>query len=69
MVIVPDGVDEAAVRAHLLTESGIEVGAGLGALAGKVWRVGLMGYASREENVTACLEALGAALAAQGWRA
>ena len=68
MVVVPEGVDEAAVRAYLLNEAGIEIGAGLGALAGKVWRVGLMGYASREENVAACLEALSAALAAQGWR-
>lgn len=67
MVVVPDGVDEAAVRAHLLNESGIEIGAGLGSLAGKVWRVGLMGYASREENVAACLEGLAAALGAQGW--
>jgi len=66
MVVVPEGVDEAAVRAHLLNEAGIEIGAGLGALAGKVWRVGLMGYASREENVSACLAALRAALAAQG---
>ncbi len=67
MVVVPEGVDEAAVRAHLLAEAGIEIGAGLGALAGKVWRVGLMGHTSREENVRACLDALGEALAAQGW--
>jgi alanine-glyoxylate transaminase/serine-glyoxylate transaminase/serine-pyruvate transaminase len=66
MVVIPEGVDDAAVRAHLLAQSGIEIGAGLGALAGKVWRVGLMGYSSREENVSACLEALGSALAAQG---
>ena len=68
MVVVPQGVDEAAVRAYLLAEAGIEIGAGLGDLAGKVWRIGLMGYASREENVAACLKALRAALAAQGWR-
>ena len=67
MVVVPESVDEAAVRAHLLAEAGIEIGAGLGALAGKVWRVGLMGYTSRDENVRACLDALGDALAAQGW--
>jgi alanine-glyoxylate transaminase/serine-glyoxylate transaminase/serine-pyruvate transaminase len=67
MVVVPDGVDEAAVRAHLLNEAGIEIGAGLGALAGKVWRVGLMGHTSREENVRACLDALREALAVQGW--
>jgi alanine-glyoxylate transaminase/serine-glyoxylate transaminase/serine-pyruvate transaminase len=67
MVVVPEGVDEAAVRAHLLAEAGIEIGAGLGTLAGKVWRIGLMGHASREENVRACLDALRDALAAQGW--
>jgi alanine-glyoxylate transaminase / serine-glyoxylate transaminase / serine-pyruvate transaminase len=66
IVVVPEGVDEAAVRARLLTGFNIEIGAGLGALAGKVWRVGLMGYASREENVLACLRALGRALAEQG---
>ena len=66
MVVVPDGVDEAAVRARLLNGFGIEIGAALGALAGKVWRVGLMGYASRESNVLACLNALERALAEQG---
>lgn len=66
MVIVPKGVDEAAVRAHLLDDFGIEIGAGLGALAGKVWRVGLMGYSSRAENVFSCLRALASALAEQG---
>ncbi len=66
MVVVPAGVDEAAVRARLLDGFGIEIGAGLGALAGKVWRVGLMGYASREENVVACLRALESALTEQG---
>ena len=66
MVVVPEGVDEAAVRARLLSGFGIEIGAGLGALAGKVWRVGLMGYASRESNVLACLHALERALAEQG---
>ena len=42
-VRVPDGVDEAAVRSHLLSAHNIEIGAGLGPLAGKIWRVGLMG--------------------------
>ncbi len=67
MVVVPEGVDEAAVRRLLLDDFGVEIGAGLGALAGKVWRVGLMGYASREENVLACLHALERALAGQGF--
>jgi alanine-glyoxylate transaminase / serine-glyoxylate transaminase / serine-pyruvate transaminase len=66
MVVIPEGVDDGAVRVHMLAQHGIEIGAGLGALAGKVWRVGLMGYSSREDNVTACLEGLAAALAAQG---
>lgn len=57
-VIIPEGVDDAAVRRTLLDEYSLEIGAGLGALAGKVWRIGLMGYASREENVELCLRAL-----------
>jgi alanine-glyoxylate transaminase/serine-glyoxylate transaminase/serine-pyruvate transaminase len=50
-VAVPDGVDEAAVRKRLLDEFNIEVGAGLGPLKGKIWRVGLMGENSRPEVV------------------
>ncbi|MDH5178434.1 MAG: alanine--glyoxylate aminotransferase family protein [Gammaproteobacteria bacterium] len=57
-VTVPDGVDEAAVRQTLLQDYGLEIGAGLGALAGKVWRIGLMGHACNENNVLYCLEAL-----------
>lgn len=57
-VCVPAGVDEAAVRQRLLEEFDLEVGGGLGALAGKVWRIGLMGYSARPENVLRCLEAL-----------
>jgi alanine-glyoxylate transaminase/serine-glyoxylate transaminase/serine-pyruvate transaminase len=55
---VPDGVDAKAVARKLLGEYNIEVGLGLGELAGKVWRVGLMGYNSRKENVLLLLEAL-----------
>ena len=58
-VKIPAGVDDAATRRRLLTEYNLEIGAGLGDLAGKVWRIGLMGYASREENVDRCLAALG----------
>ena len=65
VVQVPDGVDEAAVRAHLLTQYGLEIGAGLGPLAGKVWRIGLMGESARAANVMLCLTALGDALALQ----
>lgn len=61
-VRVPVGVDEAAVRERLLEEFNLEIGAGLGTLAGKVWRIGLMGYSAREENVQRCLDALEAAL-------
>jgi alanine-glyoxylate transaminase/serine-glyoxylate transaminase/serine-pyruvate transaminase len=61
-VTIPAGVDEAAVRARLLNEHRIEIGAGLGPLAGKVWRVGLMGHTARAENVDRFLGALGAAL-------
>ena len=58
-VKIPAGVDDATTRRRLLTEYNLEIGAGLGDLAGKVWRIGLMGYASREENVDRCLAALG----------
>jgi alanine-glyoxylate transaminase/serine-glyoxylate transaminase/serine-pyruvate transaminase len=65
-VAVPDGVDEARVRNRLLEEHGIEIGAGLGVLAGKIWRIGLMGYSSRSDNIVRCLAALGSVLAAEG---
>lgn len=61
-VTVPEGVDEAGVRKRLLTEFGIEVGAGLGAMKGKVWRIGLMGETCKPENVKRVLEALRAIL-------
>jgi alanine-glyoxylate transaminase/serine-glyoxylate transaminase/serine-pyruvate transaminase len=57
-VRVPDGVDEAAVRRTLLDEYKIEIGAGLGPLAGKIWRIGLMGHTARHENVARLLSAL-----------
>ncbi|ODS10177.1 pyridoxal-phosphate-dependent aminotransferase family protein [Vibrio scophthalmi] len=57
-VFVPQGIDEAKVRSHLLQTYNLEVGAGLGALAGKAWRIGLMGYGAREENIALCLRAL-----------
>lgn len=61
-VTVPEGVDEAAVRARLLNDYDLEIGAGLGDLAGKVWRIGLMGHASNMKNVIFCLGALEAVL-------
>ena len=63
-VSIPEGVDEAAVRSTLLREYNLEIGAGLGAMAGKIWRIGLMGYASNETNVLFCLGALDAVLGA-----
>src|SRR5256885_10850197 len=57
-VEVPGGIDEAALRRRLLLDHGIEIGAGLGPLAGKVWRIGLMGESSRQEHVMALLSAL-----------
>jgi len=65
-VRVPAGVDEAAVRRTLLTAFNIEIGAGLGPLAGKIWRVGLMGASSTPQTLLQFLAALEAALAAQG---
>lgn len=61
-VSIPEGVDEAAVRAALLSSYNLEIGAGLGAMAGKIWRVGLMGFASNQTNVLFCLGALDAVL-------
>ena len=62
-VKVPDGVDEAAVRSFLLNEYNLEIGAGLGPLAGKIWRIGLMGASSSERHIELCLDGLKAALA------
>jgi alanine-glyoxylate transaminase / serine-glyoxylate transaminase / serine-pyruvate transaminase len=55
---VPAGVDEASVRKHLLADYNIEIGAGLGPLKGKIWRIGLMGETSKKENVELVLGAL-----------
>jgi alanine-glyoxylate transaminase/serine-glyoxylate transaminase/serine-pyruvate transaminase len=57
-VRVPEGVDEAAVRRQLLDAHNIEIGAGLGPLAGKIWRIGLMGSGSTADNVTRVVAAL-----------
>lgn len=55
---IPQGCDDAKVRSRLLNEFGIEIGAGLGVLAGKIWRVGLMGHSSNPENIAALSSAL-----------
>jgi len=57
-VTIPDGVDDASIRTQLLNDYNLEIGAGLGALAGKVWRIGLMGYGCSQENVDYCLNSL-----------
>ena len=68
-VLVPDGVDEAVVRAHVLKAWDLELGAGLGPLKGKVWRIGLMGASASPFHVRLCLTALCEALSAQGFKA
>jgi alanine-glyoxylate transaminase/serine-glyoxylate transaminase/serine-pyruvate transaminase len=65
-VRIPPGVDDAAVRTALLNRFGIEIGGGLGAFKGQVWRIGLMGYGSRPANVYLLLSALEELLAEQG---
>jgi alanine-glyoxylate transaminase/serine-glyoxylate transaminase/serine-pyruvate transaminase len=67
-VRIPAGVDDLAVRKALLAEYGIEIGGGLGPLAGKLWRIGLMGSGATPRNVLLALSALGSALAAHGVR-
>jgi len=57
-VWIPEGIDDAQVRSRLLNEFNLEIGAGLGDFAGKVWRIGLMGFASNPKNVLTCLSAL-----------
>jgi alanine-glyoxylate transaminase/serine-glyoxylate transaminase/serine-pyruvate transaminase len=66
-VLCPEGVDEAKVRRTLLTEFNLEIGAGLGPLAGKIWRFGLLGYSCRPDNVMLCLSALGSVLEDLGY--
>ena len=65
-VSVPAGVDETAVRATLLKNYSLEIGAGLGSLAGKIWRIGLMGFASNQKNVLFFLSALEDTLQSRG---
>lgn len=65
-VTIPEGIDDAAVRGKLLNDFNIEIGAGLGDLAGKVWRIGLMGHSSRAENILLCVGALESVLSEMG---
>lgn len=66
-VRVPEGVDDARIRARLLGDHNIEIGGGLGPLKGKIWRIGLMGSGSTRDNVRLVLDALHSALAAEGF--
>jgi alanine-glyoxylate transaminase/serine-glyoxylate transaminase/serine-pyruvate transaminase len=66
-VRVPDGIDEAAVRARMLAHYSLEIGAGLGPLKGQIWRIGLMGSSATPWHVRLCLTALTEALAAQNY--
>ncbi len=61
-VYIPQGIDDAKVRQYLLQEYNLEIGAGLGQFAGQAWRIGLMGFTARSENVALCLAALDDAL-------
>jgi alanine-glyoxylate transaminase/serine-glyoxylate transaminase/serine-pyruvate transaminase len=67
-VVVPDEVDEALVRARMLDRFGLEIGAGLGPLKGRIWRIGLMGASASPRHVRLCLTALAEALGAQGMK-
>ena len=61
-VLIPEGLDDAVIRGRLLNEFDLEIGAGLGELAGKQWRIGLMGTSSNAVNINRCLTALEAVL-------
>jgi alanine-glyoxylate transaminase/serine-glyoxylate transaminase/serine-pyruvate transaminase len=67
-VKIPDGLDDAKVRGYLLETFNLEIGGGLGALKGKVWRVGLMGYSSSSEHIIFFLSALNQALSVQNFK-
>jgi (S)-ureidoglycine-glyoxylate aminotransferase len=67
-VIVPDGIDDARVRAQMIHDFGVEIGAAFGPLEGRIWRIGTMGYSASRENVLTCLVALEQTLRAQGFK-
>ena len=66
-VIIPDGANDAAVRSKLLNEYQIEIGGGLGPLAGKIWRIGLMGESAKTSTVLSLLSALEEVLPTEGF--
>ena len=57
-IYIPEGVNDLESRQKLLNDFNLEIGAGLGVLAGKVWRIGLMGHSSKKENIDQCLQSL-----------
>lgn len=65
-VHIPAGIDDAAVRTELRTKHNIEIGGGLGELAGKIWRIGLMGESARRESVMSLLGAMEEIFSATG---
>jgi len=65
-VTIPDGIDDARLRAQALERYGLEIGAGLGAFAGKIWRIGLMGQSATPRNILLCLSTLEALLSEAG---
>ncbi len=67
-VCIPEGIDDARIRQRLLSDYSMEIGGGLGTLKGKVWRIGLMGYSSSEQNVLLVLSALEKLLADEGYK-
>ena len=67
-VVVPDGVNEVAVRKYLLDRYSIEISAGLGELSGKVWRIGIMGYSASPQSILLLITALNRALEVQGYK-
>ena len=68
VVNIPEGVDDAAVRSALLNDYQLEIGGGLGQMAGKVWRIGLMGQSSNLGNVMTCLKAMEDVLSRQNMK-
>jgi aspartate aminotransferase-like enzyme len=67
-VVVPQGIDDQRVRQSLMQDFGIEIGAAFGALEGRVWRIGTLGYSATRQNVLLCLAALEAVLRREGWK-
>ena len=63
LIKCPDETDEASIRKRALEDFNLEIGSGLGVFAGRVWRIGLMGYSARKENVSLCISALKECLA------